>query len=453
MQPEFISIHHLEEFPSLSPFCIRPGELSVIRGNNGSGKTRLGKILAGKLWNPANKIEWKEGLSMYFSSYTADSVSFTYSSYYYQQRYNAFDRTEVRTVGAFMGYDPSVGRHAELLSLLLSEAILTRRLTDISSGETRKALLLKNLFHEADAYILDQPLIGLDVASLKKVNLIFSRLVEKYGKSLVILSDKIPEGIQPDLLIELPDKPLTFSRQTPGIKASSDHFDIAFSIEDQSLRAGDNTLIRDLTWTIRKGEKWLLKGANGSGKSTLMSLLNADNPMAYGMKVILFDRQRGTGESIWEIKRRIGFISPEIQLYWGPGVNVRRIIHSGVTCTMYPSRRLTGQELTRAGRMAGRFGLSGILDKTFGELSTGEKRLVVIARALFGNPPLLILDEPFQGLDEDHFQWIHGIFRKYADPGRTIIQITHLDREILPEVDHLAVIRDRRLLTGLYTGT
>ena len=79
-----------------------------------------------------------------------------------------------------------------------------------------------------------------------------------------------------------------------------------------SIRYGDRTILKELDWTVRRGEKWALSGENGAGKSTLLSLVCADNPQSYACDISLFGRKRGTGESIWEIKKHIGYVSPEM---------------------------------------------------------------------------------------------------------------------------------------------
>lgn len=189
---------------------------------------------------------------------------------------------------------------------------------------------------------------------------------------------------------------------------------------------------------------------NGSGKSTLLSLLNADNPIAYRYDFYLFDRKRGSGESIWDIKSKIGFISSEIQLYFNRAHSVQDIILSGFSDTMVLNRRINDEEEANYRSIIEALGLASMENAAFGRLSSGEKKTVMIARAIVKNPPVLILDQPFGDLDCARFSFLHHFLAKCADENRTVIQTAHHDREILPVMDHIALIENEALT--LITG-
>jgi molybdate transport system ATP-binding protein len=154
---------------------------------------------------------------------------------------------------------------------------------------------------------------------------------------------------------------------------------------DVSVRYGDHEILRNLNWSIRRGEHWWLRGGNGRGKSTLLSLLYGDNPQAYANEIYLFDRRRGSGESIWELKSRIGYTSPELQRY----------------------------------------------AEDMGYLSTGERSLKSLQRVLSVRYDLLILDEPLQGLDMSSRELAKGLINRYcADADVTLIYVAHDQREV-----------------------
>ena len=115
------------------------------------------------------------------------------------------------------------------------------------------------------------------------------------------------------------------------MRGDAQEFTIAFSIEDGHVRYGSRSVLEGINWTVRSGERWALTGPNGSGKSLLLSLVCADNPQAYANRITLFDRRRGSGESIWEIKDRIGYVCPEMQLYFKSSLPVDEIVAAGMT--------------------------------------------------------------------------------------------------------------------------
>ncbi|MBK6976855.1 MAG: ATP-binding cassette domain-containing protein [Cytophagaceae bacterium] len=149
----------------------------------------------------------------------------------------------------------------------------------------------------------------------------------------------------------------------------------------------------------KKGDKWALTGPNGSGKSSLLSLINADNPQGYQNELYLFDKRRGTGESIWELKQKIGFVSPELQQYFNKQTLVWKVVASGFFDAAGLFRKISGEQSTLVDTYLNLMGIGHLKDRPLQQLSNGQQRLVFLARALVKNPPLLILDEPCQGLD------------------------------------------------------
>ncbi|MCE1198669.1 MAG: ATP-binding cassette domain-containing protein, partial [Marinilabiliales bacterium] len=386
-----------------------------------------------------------------YADYTADNLRFHYADFYYQQRYNLSDIPEGETVRTLLSYDPCNAVHRSLFETLLSPTVLEEKWIELSSGETRKVLLLKALLQPCALFVLDNPLTGLDRESVAKVLALFREITRRQGRSLVITtSDPFPES-DCDLLIQLPAPPadqlvLPDAAELTARFTTPDHaFETIFDISGRDIYAGHRLLLNQVSWRIQRGEKWLLRGANGSGKTTLMSLLNADNPAGYSLGLTLFDRLRGSGESIWEIKAKVGFVSPEIQLYWSDDSTVRQVIQSGFTGGLYLNRRLTEAEMASYRYVLQLFHLQAAEEHFLGSLSTGDRRMAVVARALVLNPPLLILDEPFQGLDPARTTFLTRLLTHLADPARTLIQIAHRDSEILPVINRSAVIREGRL--------
>ena len=165
------------------------------------------------------------------------------------------------------------------------------------------------------------------------------------------------------------------------------------------IRYGERTILKDLNWTVKNGERWALKGQNGAGKSTLLSLVCADNPQSYACDIVLFDHKRGSGETIWDIKKHIGYVSPEMHRAYNRDMPAIRIVASGLkdSVGLYVKPSEKDYEICRTWMKI--FGIEDLAEKTFLKLSSGEQRMILLARAFVKDPELLILDEPLHGLD------------------------------------------------------
>jgi molybdate transport system ATP-binding protein len=207
-------------------------------------------------------------------------------------------------------------------------------------------------------------------------------------------------------------------------------FEFAVKMKNVNIQY-DRKILHSITWEVRKSEKWSLSGANGSGKSTLLSLLNADNPQAYANEIYLFDIRRGTGGTIWDIKRKTGFVSPELHLYFEKGISCFDVVASGLFDTIGLFKQVNEQELLLVSKWMQLLRIEKVQRKFLHQLSNSEQRLVLLARALVKNPPLLILDEPCQGLDEDQIMLFKEIIDQVRIIGnKTLIYASHYTHEI-----------------------
>jgi len=205
-----------------------------------------------------------------------------------------------------------------------------------------------------------------------------------------------------------------------------------------TVRYGDAVILRNINWTIRAGESWALLGPNGSGKTTLLSLILGDNPQVYTNDVTVFGRPRGSGESVWEIKKHIGWVSPELHLHFDDSATCFEVVASGFHDTVGLFQPASARQRAVARRWLARFQLLEFAHRPLFSLSAGLQRTVLLARALVKNPRLLILDEPCQGLDSAH----RNLFVRTVDAliragSVTAIYVTHRPEQIPPSISRV----------------
>ena len=185
-----------------------------------------------------------------------------------------------------------------------------------------------------------------------------------------------------------------------------------------------------INWVVKPGEKWALFGANGSGKSTLLALLFGDHPQAYANEIYLFGQKRGVGQNIWDIKKRTGFTSSELHFFFNAELTAEETIITGLFDHVYLKRQPTDKEQTLVDLLMDYFEVTPLKNRSFQQLSTGEQRIMLLIRALIKNPPLILLDEPFQGFDVKTIQLAKDLLNAILSPAHTLVFITHYEREI-----------------------
>src|SRR6185503_9316 len=211
------------------------------------------------------------------------------------------------------------------------------------------------------------------------------------------------------------------------------------------IQYGDKVILDGINWQIMPGERWALLGPNGAGKSTLLSLINGDNPQAYANDIVLFDRKRGTGESIWDIKSKTGFVSPELHQYFPTDNSCLQVIESGYYDTIGLFRQSSKAKAETALRWMKALEIEKYARVLLKNIPASAQRLCLLARALIKNPDLLIFDEPCQGLDahqQHHFKTLVDTICGMSKV--TLIYVSHYQQEI-PE----SVTKVLRLDKGL----
>jgi molybdate transport system ATP-binding protein len=442
-------------------WTIAPGEHWALTGHSGSGKTLLAHTLLGQHFFTGNITAPTRRIAIVEQQHRFRNRPGS-TELYYQQRFNASDADQTITVAQELAGAGWPEPDPTLIELLHIHPLLQKPLIQLSNGENKRVQLTIALLDTPEFLILDNPFLGLDVEGRATLHDIINKLGQK-GIQLLLITNphELPKAIthvarlDQGKLIYKGDKAGFHGgdqpQNTPNLDAAflenlrliaagtacASDFTFAIRIIDTNIRYGGNTILQNINWEVRKGERWNVSGPNGAGKSTLLSLITADNPQAYANEIWLFDRRRGTGETIWDIKKKIGFVSPEFHLYFDTGATTATVIASGLFDTIGLFRTLDTEQEAAVERWICLLSLQSFRNRRLAQLSTGQQRMVLLARALIKNPPLLILDEPCQGLDEQQTTYLRDIVTTLCETfGTTLIYVSHYQQELPACIDH-----------------
>lgn len=461
-------------------FELCDGEHMAIVGPNGGGKSMLVDILIGR--HPLIMTEPQYDFAPSTKPLAADNIKYitfrdsygdSDGTYFLQQRWNQQEiDEETPRVGSELekayhmaGEDTLERRQLQshLYRLFNIEHLMDKYLILMSSGELRKYQLTKALLTDPRVLIMDNPFIGLDTETRDQLKELLTALArERQLQVILVLSktDDIPDFITH--VVEVRDmrvgtkmtKEEYISMREPNpARVLDDEMEQAIvnlpykdndynseevvGMNKVSIVYGERTILKELDWTVRNGERWALSGQNGAGKSTLLSLVCADNPQSYACDIALFGNPRGSGESIWDIKKHIGYVSPEMHRSYHRDIPAIRIVASGLkdTVGLYVKPDESEYDICRLWMKI--FGLEGKENTSFLRLSSGEQRLVLVARAFVKDPQLLILDEPLHGLDNRNRRLVKDVIEAFCRRrNKTLIMVTHYKEELPACIDH-----------------
>lgn len=420
---------------------------------------------------------------------------------YHQARWQSMEGQEAPTVRELLGWDsirrrffaegpvpveePAglARRRAEFIELLGITDILERKVLHISNGESRKVLVARLLLQSPRLLILDDPYTGLDAAARQALSGAITRLLaDSAGPQILFISaraEEIPAGIEHVLSVQdgavaacgkradvlLASGPSTGALaqvaqqpahpgQSKALRASLSAYEravreklagappVLIEMDGVNVAYGGVQILKDIHWTVRAGERWALLGHNGAGKSTLLSLVLGDNPQVYANAVCIFGRARGSGESIWEVKRHFGWVSPELHIQYRRDTTCAAVVCSGFYDSVGLYHHCQPEQSRAAQAWLEAFGLEEQAKRPFQSLSAGQQRQVLLARALVKAPPVLILDEPCQGLDGEHRRAFVALLDELcAHTPLTMVYVSHLQEELPASVTHRLVLR------------
>ena len=464
----------------------------AILGHNGSGKSMLASAIMRRVPIANGQIRY------YFDSPTSPRSHFhageivivapeshrrlVRKSGYHQARWDSIGSADSPVVADLLTVEGAPRDDA--VGLLGIEHLLARKAIHLSSGESRKVLLAQAIMQAPKLLILDDPFGGLDIPSRETLGSAIDGLFAD-GRMRILLvtarEDEIPSGITHVLRVAAKQvvwqgpRPAALQADTEGrapdagsaigeraaldvpvlIPRAAPDGQLLVEMRDVGVSYGDVRILRGVDWMMRQGENWAILGPNGAGKTTLLSLIMADNPQSYANDIALFGRRRGSGESIWEVKEKIGWVSPELRVFYYPAATCLTVVCSGFFDSVGLYRKCSDDQADVALRWMRALGIAELADHRFGAVSVGEQRLVLLTRSLVKNPLLLVLDEPCQGLDADNRGLILELLDQLCQQLQVnMIFVTHHPDEMPRAITHLLKLEDGRVTeAGAITGS
>jgi molybdate transport system ATP-binding protein len=212
--------------------------------------------------------------------------------------------------------------------------------------------------------------------------------------------------------------------------------DILVKFNNVCVSYNDKKIVKEINWTIKKGEFWQLIGPNGAGKSTLLSLITGENTKAYGQDIYIFGQKKGSGESIWDLKKRIGYFSTTLTELFSRNQTLEQLILSGFFDSIGLYKKPEESQIYIVNQWLKIINLLEHKKTPFLKLSLGQQRLALIIRAIIKQPPLLILDEPLEGLDDENSTLVTQLINYLISTSTiTILYVSHrLESKLLPKL-------------------
>jgi len=438
---------------------IQQGQLWAIVGESDSGHSSLVNSVQGKsIENVSLKHQFRN------LSNTRD--------FYYQQRFNSSDSEDALTV---MQHLSSISENRgfwnlnNVIATLRLEDLLEEQVIKLSNGETKRLLIASALIKNPELITLDHPLTGLDTSIRAQFSVILEEIANS-GTMVIMATNpmEIPDTIthvavmQNENIIFTSEKEkydpaqfnfghhLQIDKEELYDLTSFHHnnpFSIIIQMTNVNVEYDGKKILQNINWTVKQGERWSLTGPNGAGKSTLLSLVNGDNPQAYANDIILFDRKRGTGESIWDIKKQTGFVSPELYQYFPTESSCLHVIESGFYDTVGLFRPTDPEKEAVSMRWMKLMHIHQYAFRLFSMVPASAQRLCLLARAIVKNPPLLILDEPTQGLDLSQQQFFTQLIDDICDHTKvTVIYVSHYEHHIPKAVNKRIFLKNGKII-------
>lgn len=464
-------------------FKLHAGERWALIGANGSGKSVLLRVLRGDMWPTAQgAVGGPEQREYHFDRqrHTEPAGIKHHIAYLAPERQDKYVRydwnltvTQVVTTGLFDEDIPLTAATAaqqrrvqHMMRRFKLWSLRERRILSLSYGQRRRVLLARLLVGQPQVFLLDEVFNGLDAGTRTTLR----HLLEKTaGAKTWILAthsaDDVPDNAthlaqlrQGKLVYAGPIKaehrdwlkrnsharhraaarrahrlPLARTkRHTTGSET-------LLQLNNVALFRDYRPVVNNVNWNVRRGEHWAILGGNGSGKSTLLMLIYGDLHPALGGEIIRAGFKSGTHISRW--KRRVGLVSPELQADHFSAGTLEQIVASGRYSSVGLNDTMTAADRRVARHWLKFFGIDHLHGRGVREVSYGQLRLALIARAMVNEPELLLLDEPFTGLDPDMHAYVYAVIQRLAEQGTQLIVAVHAASDIVPAIEHVLRIQ------------
>jgi molybdate transport system ATP-binding protein len=338
-----------------------------------------------------------------------------------------------------LAIDHFIQKEFQYLELITVDGT-NRKLSTFSSGERKKEFLKYCIAKKPDYIIFDNPLDHLDHASritlakaLEELSkeIFIIQIVNRKSDLLSFISNNRHINAKSFDLESINSETHETKTLTPfGIPQPAHSIDynqkILIQMNQVSVSYEDRKIVNNINWTIQQGEFWQLIGPNGSGKSTLLSLINGDSPKGYGQDLYLFGRKKGSGESVWDIKKNIGYFSTNMTSLFQRSHTLEHMILSGFFDSIGLYDLPTTLHKMIANQWLELIGMSHLKNKMFNKLSIGQQRVAMIVRSVLKHPPLVILDEPVEGLDDENVAMVTQLINLLKqESNMTIVYVSH----------------------------
>ena len=489
----------LRERPYLqnTSWQINSNEHWAILGPNGSGKTTFARSLLGEVPVVRGNILYhfsKEDRQT--PAVVANAIGYVSPELHRDiiERENLKDRfrefsgktheiTSVKQIILNRMPNPDNGVHNEKRLNEVSEkigiqALLERDIKSLSTGDMNTVLIAKALIKRPKLLILDEPFDGLDKQSRNfladtinalaqtDIQLIlithrFEEIVQKITHVMFLKRGRIHiDGRKEDVfrpgiiddVYEIADRSNQsdvhklisalprFKRKKPAPSQNekADEPRVLIEMKNVTVKYGPKLILDGFNWVVRENENWAVLGPTAAGKSTVLTLIRGDNLQVYANDIYLFGKKRGSGESIWDIREKIGYISSDLQLRQRNNIDAFDVVCSGFFDSNGLFRRCSSDELSVARAWTRLLDIADLADQKFGRLSHGQRQLILIGRAMVKSPEFLILDEPFQGLDIKNKSKLRAVFEYIGSRTPTnLIYVPDQEAEKLNCITHV----------------
>jgi len=410
---------------------VNPGEQWAVLGPNGAGKTVLASIISGEQAHFSGHCDRSDALSTQGTAYVGFERA---RSLIARERkldvseFNSDATDRGTTVADLLPHPADTAACDAWIQRLEMAPFLNRGLRYISTGQMRKALLASAILSHPGLLILDSPLDGLDASSRDILAAALEQLLQTDQPVLLLARemDDIPQHCSHVLVLDrgrivaagarttLLDDPAVRQIMQPATaplralpplakrSTTPDADSDLIRLRGVGVSYGNARILHDVNWTFAVGDHCCVAGLNGCGKTTLLGLITGDNHKAYGQDVSLFGRQRGSGESVWDIKQQFGQVDTQLQLTFSRGMRVIEVVTSGFFDSVGLFDDWSDRQREHALAWLAALGLTPLAPEPFDALSFGMQRMVLLARAMVKSPRILVLDEPTLGLDGVH---------------------------------------------------